>query len=134
EMAFEGETGEAQYLITGMGINVSQKPEDFPEEIRSVAVSLQTVLGHPVSRTRLCAALIKELEAAYEAFLKEDKSYRTLYRQRCSTLGKDIFILSGQEKTPAAALDLAEDFGLTVRLDDGSIRTVYAGEVSVRSK
>ena len=134
EMAFEGETGAAQYLITGMGINVSQKPEDFPEDIRAVAVSLETVLGHAVSRTRLCAALIGELEAAYEAFLREDKSCREQYRERCATLGQDIFIISGESRVPATALGLADDFGLIVRCEDGREQTIYAGEVSVRGQ
>ena len=45
----------------------------------------------------LCAALIGEMDRAYEAFLRTDGSYRKLYRERCSTLGQPVYILSGQE-------------------------------------
>ena len=48
-------------------------------------------------------------------------------------MGQSIYILSGQQKAAAVAEDLAEDFGLMVRYEDGRRETVYAGEVSVRS-
>ena len=133
ELAFEGESGAVQYLITGMGINVGQQPADFPEDIRDIAGSLAMFCPKKPSLSRLCAALINELDRAYDAFLSCDKSYWALYRERCATLGQAIHILSGQQKTPAFAEDLAEDFGLIVRYEDGRRETVYAGEVSVRT-
>lgn len=134
EMALEGETGLLQYLITGMGVNVGQLPEDFPEEIRPLATSLKAESGTDVKRSVLCAALINELDDAYDAFLKEDKDYWTYYRARCITLGSPVWILSGDRKEPAFAQDLAGDFGLIVRWENGSLETVYAGEVSLRSR
>ncbi len=134
EMALEGETGALQYLITGMGINVCQEPEDFPEEIRSAATSLKAECGHDIKRSVLCAALINELDDAMEAFLREDRAYWEYYRARCSTLGKAVYILSGDQKVPGFAEDLAEDFGLIVRWEDGRRETVYAGEVSLRPR
>ena len=133
ELAFEGESGAVQYLITGIGINVGQTEADFPEEIRSLATSLILAGAKAPSRIRLCAALINELDKAYEAFLSGDAAYRELYRARCATLGQSIFLLSGPQKTPAFAEALAEDFGLIVRYEDGSRAVVYAGDVSVRS-
>ena len=134
ELAFEGESGAVQYLITGMGVNVGQQPEDFPEEIRDIAGSLLMACGKKPPLSVLCAALINELDRAYDAFLRTDASYRELYRERCDTLGRPIHILSGGQKTPAFAEALAEDFGLMVRYEDGRRETVYAGEVSVRAQ
>ena len=134
ELAFEGESGAVQYLITGMGINVGQKEEDFPEELRGIAGSLAMFCRKKPSLSDLAAALINELDAAYDAFLAEDKSYNRLYRERCATLGQSIYLLSGGQKVPAFAEGLAEDFGLIVRYEDGRRETVYAGEVSVRSQ
>ena len=132
ELAFEGESGAVQYLITGMGVNVGQKPEDFPEDIREIAGSLAMFCEKKPALSDLCAALINELDRAYDAFLQGDTTYWTLYRERCSTLGHPIHIVSGGQKTAAFALDLAEDFGLKVRYEDGKEEIVYAGEVSVR--
>ena len=133
ELAFEGESGAVQYLITGMGINVGQQPADFPEDIRAIAGSLAMACGQKPQLSRLCAALINELDKAYDAFLHGDRDYWTFYRERCATLGQPVWILSGQQKSAVFAEDLAEDFGLIVRHEDGSRETVYAGEVSVRN-
>ena len=132
EMALEGESGSIQYLICGMGLNIGQAPEDFPEDIRELAVSLKMILGHAPRRDKMAAALILALDRAYAAFLSQDSAYLSYFRSRCTTLGQAVYILSGDTKTPALALDLPEDFGLTVRYEDGRQDTVYAGEISLR--
>lgn len=132
EMALEGESRSIQYMISGIGVNVGQEEADFPEDIREIAGSLKMVAGKAPRRDALCAALINELEKAYEGFLKTDPSYRSFYESRCITLGKDIFIITAQEKTPAFAEALSDDFGLVARYEDGRCETVYAGEVSSR--
>ncbi len=134
ELAVEGESGAVEYLITGMGVNVGQQEEDFPEEIRDTAGSLLMACGTKPPLSSLCAALINELDRAYDAFLRTDETYRELYRERCDTLGRPIYILSGDLKTPAFAEDLAGDFGLMVSYEDGRRETIYAGEVSVRTQ
>ena len=48
--------------IVGIGVNVNHAEKDFPVELRAVAGSLAMVLGHPVNRTKLALALLKELD------------------------------------------------------------------------
>ena len=77
--------------MLGIGINVGQGPEDFSPEVREMATSLFQVLGRPVSRPRLAAALLEELDRAYAALLAGDLSaYRAAYRRRCVNLGKTV--------------------------------------------
>ena len=84
EMSLEAETGRVQSLVLGIGINVGQRPEDFAPEVREVATSLLQVLGKRVSRPRLTAALLEELDKAYAALLAGDLSaYRAAYRRDC---------------------------------------------------
>ena len=132
EMALEGESGAIQYLICGMGINVSQAAEDFPEDIRETAASLKMAAGGAPRRDSLCAALINEMDEAYRAFLTEDPAWLRYFESHCITLGKPVNILTGNQKTPAFAEGISSDFGLQVRYEDGSRETVYAGEVSLR--
>jgi BirA family biotin operon repressor/biotin-[acetyl-CoA-carboxylase] ligase len=47
----------------GIGINVNQTIDDFPEDLRSTAGSLALAAGHPVSRKRFAIALFKNLES-----------------------------------------------------------------------
>lgn len=121
-------------LVIGIGVNVSQRPEDFSPEVAALATSLEQALGAPVSRAALAARLLEELDAMYQALL-EDRldGYRAAYRRLCVNLGRQVRLIGpdGSGET-AQALDVDGDFGLVVRDGAGSVRTVRSGEVSVR--
>ncbi len=135
EASLEAETGRLQSLVLGIGINVSQQPEDFSPEVREMAASLLQFLGRPVSRPRLAAALLEELDRAYAALLAGDLSaYLAAYRRDCVNLGKTVRLIpfGGGERETAEAVDIDEEFSLVIRGADGKERTVRSGEVSVR--
>ncbi len=64
----EGVAGPAPFVVLGVGINVAQRDEDWPPELRGQAVSLAE-LGHAIGRARLLAAVLGRLAARYEALL-----------------------------------------------------------------
>jgi BirA family biotin operon repressor/biotin-[acetyl-CoA-carboxylase] ligase len=133
EMGVEGETGSLQYLITGIGLNVCQKKEDFPEELWDIATSLEMELGKPVSRGRLAAELINALERMYSDWLQGTGTYWDWYRDNCLTLGREVrLVRPGRQEERAVAEDIDRDFGLIVRYPDGRRETITSGEVSVR--
>ncbi len=135
EMSLEAETGLVPSLVLGIGINVGQRPEDFSPEVRAVATSLLQALGEPVSRPRLTAALLEELDRAYAALLAGDLSeYLAAYQRDCVNLGKTIQLipLGGGTRETAQAVGIDGEFGLVVRGKDGKERSVRSGEVSVR--
>ena len=134
ELSMEGESGRVAYVITGIGVNVGQTPGDFSPDVSAMATSLSWELGQPVSRPRLAAAMIEELDKAYDALRCGDLSeYLAACRRDCVTLGKRVQLLSpdGRRET-AEAVGLDERFGLIVRDASGAERVIRAGEVSVR--
>ena len=60
----EGRTGnDGSYVaVAGIGINVNQSSDDFPEELRSTAGSLATASGRKIDRIKLAIALLRNLE------------------------------------------------------------------------
>jgi BirA family biotin operon repressor/biotin-[acetyl-CoA-carboxylase] ligase len=48
--------------VAGIGINVNQTLEDFPEELRATAGSLAMVGGRKIDRTKLAIALLRKLD------------------------------------------------------------------------
>lgn len=135
EVSLEAETGRLQSLVLGIGVNVLQKPEDFSPEVGAMATSLLQVLGRPVSRPRLAAALLEELDQMYADLLKGDLSaWLSAYRRDCVNLGKAVQLIPfrGEARETAEAVDIDEDFSLVVRRADGSLKAVRSGEVSVR--
>ena len=133
ELSMEGESGRVNCLIIGIGLNVSQTPEDFSPEVSAMATSLAWELGHAVSRPHLTAAVVEELDRAYDALCRGDLSaYLDACRRDCVNIGKRVQLLSPEGTEEAEAVGLDEWFGLRVRGADGAERVIRAGEVSVR--
>lgn len=120
-------------LVVGIGINVAQRREDFTPEVAEMAASLEMILGKPVSRPALAAALLEELDRAYGALECGDLAeYRARCRQDCVNLGKPVRLMGPDGPEEAEAVDIDRDFGLVVRTPDGKEKAVRSGEVSVR--
>lgn len=53
--------------VAGIGVNVNQAIEDFPEELRATAGSLRMATGRQIQRSHLAVALLRKLETDYRA-------------------------------------------------------------------
>ena len=94
EMAIEGETAALQYIVTGIGVNVNQTAEDWPEELKAIAGSIAQAVGHPVRRGRLAACLLNALDRVYLDWLAGNHaSYLEQYRKDCLTVGREVKLL-----------------------------------------
>ncbi len=123
-----GSAGES-VVILGIGINCCQQPEDFPEELRQMATSLEQGLGRPVDREAVTAELLRQLRSAVE---DEPGPWLDSYRQHCVTLGQDVQLLQADVRRQAHAEDMDDQGALLVTLPDGSRERIFSGEVSVR--
>lgn len=132
EISVNPASGLVDYVVIGIGINCSQKAEDFPPEIRAMAASLAQVLGHPVSRSAIAAAMISALFRLNKVLLTGKTDILNAYRRDCVTLGQEISLVRGDEIRHGKALDIDEEGALIVQFSDGHQETVSSGEVSIR--
>lgn len=124
------ENGMVDSIIIGIGINFNMKTEDIPEELKDIAGALYHGDSLNVTRNQLIAEVINQV---FELCKNTEKSdYLTEYKEHSLVLNRDIYILSGDEKTEAKAIDINETGGLVVQLKDGSIQNLNSGEVSIR--
>ena len=131
ELTLEGETGRAESLVIGAGVNASQTPEDFGPDVAAIATSLAQE-GYPVSRPKLAAAMIEALCHLGDSLGGDLSPWAAAYRRDCVTIGREVRLLWTQGQTRARALDIDDQFGLIVRLEDGTETVLRTGEVSVR--
>jgi BirA family biotin operon repressor/biotin-[acetyl-CoA-carboxylase] ligase len=131
ELSFATNSEIVEAAIIGIGINCAQKQEDFPEEIRDIALSLTQCSDTTVTPEKMAAAL---MEALYEMdrALYQTEPMMQAYRGRCITIGKEISLIQGDAISHGTALDVDAQGALVVRFRDGTVKTVSSGEVSVR--
>lgn len=132
ELSLDPVTGLVNYAVVGIGINCHK--QEFPKDIRHIAISAETITQKPVDRSELSAALISALYKMDSRLLTAKEEIMVRYRENCITLGQDIYLLRGDQKLPCRALDLDNDGALQVVYPDGTAEFVNSGEVSVRNQ
>ena len=122
------DSGRGMFAVTGIGLNVNH--EAMPDEIADRAASLRQIAGRAFDRSALAAAIVTELAArlpdvdtAFDRILAEAA-------RRSSVLGKWIRLEAADISFEGRAEALDAEGNLLLRLADGSLRTMAAGEVS----
>ena len=127
EVGADLESGRLEWLVVGIGLNLTTPPEAFPAELRRLAGSLFPGGPAPVSRVALAAAIARELLTLCPAFdcLEE-------YRARCFVPGHWVTVCTGRETYAALALSIDDAGRLVVRRENGREEALQHGEVSIR--
>lgn len=122
------ESGEIQYAVVGIGLNLYEEEGGYPPELRGIAGGLYRNQreAEGVNRNRLAAEIVNCL-------LDETRELKLLpeYLSRNIVPGHRIQILDGKQSRSAYALAICQDGRLKVRERDGSESFLSYGEVSV---
>lgn len=119
-------------VIVGCGINVNQ---DFiPEELKELATSLYLETGCEQNRDGILTEVIKAFDAYFESFLQTgDLAFcKVAYNNRLINKDAAVKVLDPKGEYEGTALGIDESGNLLVEDNNKELRTVYAGEVSVR--
>lgn len=117
-------------VVAGIGVNVAQRTEDFPPELRDGAVSLETVREGVVSRAGLAGALTGELRALFDRpTLRLEGRVADEVGRRDALRDREV-VVDGELVGRARGIDPGGR--LVVQAAEG-IRHVVAGSVRVRT-
>lgn len=123
--------GGADFVVVGVGVNVSQSTETFRRQgLERIAASLAGE-GFAVERERLAAALLIELEAMIRAFPGGREEYLAEYRRHCLTLGRAVACAESGGTLRGTAYDVDGDFALLIDGRDGQRHRVISGSVTL---
>lgn len=130
EMSVEREY--IHYVVCGVGINVA--PQEFPEDIREHATSVEMIYGKAISRGELLQYVMEELERDYDAFVAAGDLTPLLesYNSRLVNRSRRVRVMDPKGEWEGTAGGINERGELLVENDAGVVTVVYAGEVSVR--
>lgn len=121
------ESGRLEWLVVGIGLNLTSRPEDWPEELRPIAGSLYPGGPAPVSRAALAGAIARELLGLCPDFDCLDE-----YRARCFVPGHWVTVCTGTESYAAKAVAIDDAGRLIVQREGGRTEALCHGEVSIR--
>ena len=120
-----------EYIVTGIGINVDQKT--FPEGIAHKATSLLLETGRRFDKNKLLACILNQLEHEFlYSNLELSKTALEEYSELCATIGRSVTFTRGGSPISGMAVGVAENGELKVKISDGTICLVNAGEVTVQ--
>jgi BirA family biotin operon repressor/biotin-[acetyl-CoA-carboxylase] ligase len=121
-----------RWAIIGCGINVNWQPD---ESVGQAATSVAAASGQPCERATLLRAVLQAFDRQYIALRTgRREALRAAWLGRLTTLGQRVSVELADTTFEGVASDVDAAGGLLVRLDDGTIRRVLAGDVRVRRK
>ena len=119
-------------VIIGTGINVDQ--EYIEQDLQDKATSLYLETGKHYERTDLISLVMEAFEENYEKFIQTCDLSEMLneYNRLLANRDQQVRILDQKEPWEGTAMGINEQGELLVKDREDRIRTVRAGEVSVR--
>ena len=121
------ESGQLEWLVVGIGLNLTSTAADWPEELARRAGSLYPGGPAPVSRAALAGAIARELLALCPGFDCLDE-----YRARCFVPGHWVTVCAETETYAAKALAIDEEGRLVIQRENGRQEALRCGEVTTR--
>lgn len=122
EAVTDFETQTATSVVIGIGMNI--RTVNFPDDVENAAS-----LNYDIRRSDLIAEIANELCKVADSPACE---YMDYYRSHSMLIGHQINFIKNGVVTPATAVAIEQNGGLTVRLENGELLTLTSGEISVR--
>ncbi len=122
------------FVVVGIGVNTNfNVKEVFPKELRRVATSLQDELGRKIQLEELFSTLLETIESLYEQFIEEGSdSILEEWKSYARFLGHKVEVTTLTEKVSGLALDIDPRGALALELEDGTVKHVLTGDVSLQ--
>lgn len=126
------ELDRVNFVVLGIGVDVNLNAGEFPPELRRTATSLRIEARKPISRPELAALILRELDRDYARICDDEfDAVADEWKDRCTTLGREVIIRIGDRSVRGRAESLDDDGALLVRTDHGHLEHIIGGDVTV---
>ena len=136
EVISDFESQQVQALIVGIGINLIDSPQSFPEELHSIVGSIfsskEEYNESSFNRNHFIAQFLEKWTFYYQNLSKRE--FISTYKEHSNVIGKFVNVFEGNQTYSAYAKDIDENGHLVVEKEDNSLHTLSYGEVSIRTK
>lgn len=130
EAGFDIENNSLDYAVLGIGLNMYEPENGFPDDIKDIAGGVLCEKTED-ARNKFIAFFLNSFYGYYKDI--ESRRHVKQYADRCFVIGKQINIIKGDTVTQAKALSLDDNCGLLVELSNGERTIISSGEISIRT-
>ncbi len=128
----EAEADRINSIIIGMGINVNQTNEDFPNELKGIATSILIEKGEKVLRADLIKGIFTKLEKLYLLYLAEGfLPIKLLWESYAISIGRNITARTLSHSIFGKAQGITDDGVLMIEDEHGKIHHVYSADIEL---
>lgn len=120
-----------RHLVLGIGVDVNMPLDELPPDFRMLTTTLSEEAGTKVDRTLLLRELLADLDQGYQVFLRDPSAVLREWESLNVTVGNHVAISGAGETLEGLAQGVDYEGRLIVKLDDGTVRTVAAGDVTI---
>jgi BirA family biotin operon repressor/biotin-[acetyl-CoA-carboxylase] ligase len=126
------ETPAGRAVIVGIGVNI--KKNSYPVELESVATSVETETGQGIEPHDLLEPLLEAFANHYQTLQQaggDEHIVREVSARSSYTSNKHIRVNDADDILVGTTRGLERDGSLRVETDDGNVKTIRAGDVTV---
>jgi BirA family biotin operon repressor/biotin-[acetyl-CoA-carboxylase] ligase len=120
------------YIVLGIGVNVNTPGYLLTKPTDGVATSLAEECGEDISRVGFVQCLLAEFEAIYNEFLTTGFCpIREEWKAMNNTIGSRVKITEAEGEIEGKALDIDAEGFLLVRKENGDVKKILSGDVTL---
>lgn len=123
------ETGLIDWIVVGVGINITTKESEFSEEVKEKATALFSEKTSLTNRSEIIAEIIRNFLSPISS--RSILEIMDIYREKSVVIGRYVEVKHGKDNYEAFVETILDDGTLVLLLENGQRKEVKYGEVSL---
>ncbi|MGD9648505.1 MAG: biotin--[acetyl-CoA-carboxylase] ligase [Pirellulales bacterium] len=113
-------------IVLGLGLNVNNRLDDAPDDVRRRGASLVDLGSPPLDLTSVLVALLERVRSRIDDLTRHDPRMVAAWQQRCLLRGRTVTLEHGPRTVRGRCRGIEADGSLVLETDRGAER-LYAG-------
>lgn len=126
----QAEADRIHSVIIGIGLNVNQRINDFPEDLKDIATSLYVETGNQIKRADMIQEFCVQFEKMYLLFLEKGfYPIKLLWESYAKGIGFEIRARTFRGVIIGKALGITDEGVLQIEDKEGTIHKIYSADI-----
>ena len=129
EASIDFETNSLNYVVVGIGVNVSIPEDGFNDNIKDIAGA---IFKENISNKIKCRIIAQIINRFFDFYNELDrKNFMKDYKDKSILTGKKIKLILADKKEVGIVIGIDDEAKLVVKLKNGEIKSYSSGEVDI---